>query len=235
MDLTLQAPLVLPEDGALALQLSVGEPDESGQRPVGIYSRLERAVGDAPVGEERVWTCHATGVLASQGPQAAQEQVSLLAGDVWPPAGAEVVQLEGFYDRLADEGLEYGPVFQGLSAVWRRGDDLFAEVALPEEQFSQASRYAVHPALLDAALHPMLAIMDIDGGGHDGPGSERDAGGRMRLPFSWSGVGLHATGASRLRVGLTPSGSDAISLVVADEHGAPIASVQLSRVTTGFA
>ena len=46
-----------------------------------------------------------------------------LAG-AWPPAGAQPIALDDAYERFADIGIEYGPVFQGLqgSMAPRRGD-----------------------------------------------------------------------------------------------------------------
>ncbi|KKD09996.1 polyketide synthase dehydratase domain-containing protein, partial [Streptomyces sp. WM6391] len=71
----------------------------------------------------------------------------------------------------------------------------------------------LHPALLDAALHPLLpGVADQD----------RAA----LLPFTWSGVTIHATGASVLRVRLTLTGPDVAALTVADATGAPVASVE---------
>ncbi|MEZ3183279.1 polyketide synthase dehydratase domain-containing protein, partial [Streptomyces pimonensis] len=127
----------------------------------------------------------------------------------WPPAGAKVVDLDGFYDQAADAGFGYGPVFQGLRAAWRRGDEVFAEVVLPDGV--DAGGFGLHPALLDAALHAAGLT-----GGADGTG---------RLPFAWSGVRLHASGARVLRVRLVPSGPDEVSLTVADGAGAPVATV----------
>ena len=109
--------------------------------------------------------------------------------DVWPPAGAEEVDLEGFYPRLADEGgLAYGPLFRGLRGVWRSGGEVFVEAALPEdaEGAADAGAFGVHPALLDAVLH----------------GTEFVEGAGQGLPFEWSGVSLHASGASVLRARL---------------------------------
>ena len=40
-ELTLQAPLVLPEPGAVAIQVSVSGPDEEGRREISIHSRPE--------------------------------------------------------------------------------------------------------------------------------------------------------------------------------------------------
>ena len=50
--------------------------------------------------------------------------------DAWPPPGSTPLDLNGLYERLADAGFHYGKHFQGLKAVYARGDELFAEVAL---------------------------------------------------------------------------------------------------------
>ena len=60
-------------------------------------------------------------------------------------------------------GLEYGPVFQGLRGVWRRGGEVFAEVALDEEQAGRAGSFGLHPALLDSALQASAVALLGDG------------------------------------------------------------------------
>ncbi|MEU5998102.1 type I polyketide synthase, partial [Streptomyces sp. NPDC047197] len=194
-ELAWEAPLVLPEHGSVRVQVWVGAADESGRRELSFHS----SAGDADDG--RSWTRHATGVLGEGGRSGGVPLVE------WPPPGAEAVGLEGFYDGLAELGFGYGPVFQGLRAAWRKGDEVFAEVALPDG--AKAEGFGLHPALLDAALH---AIGLTDG--------DADL-----LPSSWSGVRLHASGAAALRVRLTPAGSDGLSLAVADGAGAPVATV----------
>uniref|UniRef100_UPI00403FFCE7 SDR family NAD(P)-dependent oxidoreductase n=1 Tax=Streptomyces sp. TG1A-60 TaxID=3129111 RepID=UPI00403FFCE7 len=196
-ELTLQAPLVLPEDGVLRLQVTVGGADDSGRRSVAVHSRPERAAAEVP------WERHATGFVA---PGATRPDWDLAQ---WPPAGARPVDLSGLYPRLAESGLGYGPVFRGLRALWRRDGELFAEVVLPREQHDAAGGFGIHPALLDAALHASLAE-GVD---------------TVRLPFSWTGVSLYATGATALRVRLVPRGEGGLSMVVADQGGAPVAEV----------
>ncbi|QDQ16112.1 SDR family NAD(P)-dependent oxidoreductase [Streptomyces spectabilis] len=196
-ELTLEAPLLLPESGAVRVQVWVGAEDPSGRRELSFYS----SAGE--VDEGRVWTRHATGLLREG------QRVGGTSLVAWPPAGAEVVDLDGFYEGMAEGGFGYGPVFQGLRAAWRTGDEVFAEVVLPEGV--KAEGFGLHPALLDAALHAMGLM-----GEAEGPG---------RLPFSWSGVRLHASGATALRVRLSPAGSDAVSLAIADGTGAPVATV----------
>ncbi len=116
------------------------------------------------------------------------------------------------YHHLADLGLDYGPAFQGVRAAWRHGDDVYAEVSLPDD-VTDAAHFGIHPALLDAALHP-LAIS-----------TEQNDAAPVRLPFSWTGVRLHSTGASSLRVVLSPIGTDTVRLTVADPTGAPVLTV----------
>ncbi|MEU6541152.1 type I polyketide synthase [Streptomyces sp. NPDC047000] len=212
-ELTLEAPLVLPEKGAVQLQLVVGAPDSTGRRTLTVHGRPETSDGTGgTAGIDGEWTRHASAVLADGAPG---EPSSDLAA--WPPPGATAVPLDGFYDALAATGYQYGPVFQGLKAAWRAGGAWYAEVALPEDQHKEAARYGLHPALLDAALHAQLAG-PAEGGG-SGPGTG------VGLPFSWSGVRLHAVGAARLRVRIEPSGASGVTLSLADFEGRPVASV----------
>ena len=193
-ELTLQAPLALPGQGAVAIQVAVSAPDGQGGREIAIHSR--------PEAEEAEWTQHAGGVLS----EASQPEPGPL--ETWPPEGAEPLEVAELYERLAEAGLEYGPAFQGLRAAWRQGEDVFVEVSLPEERAGEAERYALHPALLDAALHG-IALAELEGGGG--------------LPFSWSGVSLLAEGARELRARI--SGAEGVSLELADGAGAPLGRI----------
>ncbi|AQS71366.1 type I polyketide synthase [Streptomyces pactum] len=193
-DLALTTPLVLDERGAVVVQVRVGAPDESGVRELGIHSRPADA-DDAP------WTRHAVGALVP-----GERGIDFDAA-AWPPRDAEPVDLTGFYERT-----EYGPLFQGLRAAWTRDDAVLAELELPGRG-DDAALFALHPALLTAALHAVefVRLKDADQG---------------LLPFSWSGVCLHASGAARLRVRLTKVGEDSVSIAAADPTGRPVLSVE---------
>ncbi len=168
-ELTLQAPLVLPEHGGVQIQISVGELQDSGQRPLGIHARVEGTPVDGLAGEGEPWTRHATGTLTSA--QAIQSRPAALAATeaelagTWPPPAADPIQIDDLYDRLAGQGYDYGPAFQGLTAVWRRGEEVFAEVAMPDEQQAEASHFGIHPALLDATMHAAGAALHAEAGG----------------------------------------------------------------------
>ena len=117
---------MVPEDG-VQVQVSVGEAEPDGRRPVTVSSRAGHA------GQE--WVRHAAGNV-----RPGQEPLGFdLAA--WPPAGAEPVPVEGFYARPPPPGTGKGRQFQGLRAAWRRGGDLFAEVVLPDGEREQAGEY----------------------------------------------------------------------------------------------
>ncbi|WP_055480220.1 type I polyketide synthase [Sphaerimonospora mesophila] len=198
-ELTLHAPLVLPDRDGVHVQLTVGPATPSGTRPISIHSRPEDTEGP--------WVCHAEGTLAARVETPAADM-----GTEWPPLGAEPIEVGAYYDMLAARGYHYGPAFQGLRAAWRSGDSVYAEVGAAEDAQVDAAPYGLHPALLDAALHAAGAAAP-----------ERTE--EVLLPFSWSGVRMHAAGAGTLRVRLRPAGPDALAVEAADETGAPVVSV----------
>src|SRR6266581_3501070 len=167
---------------------------------VGIHARRED--------EQGVWTRHAVGFVAD----APVGGVQMDGLREWPPAGAEPVGVDGVYDTLAGRGYQYGPVFQGLGRAWRRGAELFAEVVLPGQVEVQG--FAVHPAVLDAALH--IAMLGSSGDAADGV---------VALPFAWNRVVVHATGARAVRVRVAPASGGGVSVELADHSGAPVLSL----------
>ncbi|MEV6280268.1 type I polyketide synthase [Nocardia sp. NPDC051832] len=191
-ELTLHIPLTLPGEGTVEVQVHRGQSDENGRQSLHLYSHDSDAD----------WVLHASGTLV---PSAGGGVVADLSE--WPPQGARELDLSHWYDDLATHGMEYGPAFRGLRAVWLRGAELFAEVALPEPLVDQARWFGLHPALLDAALHAL---------------GQRNGG---MVPFSWSDVRSTAASPSALRVRITPLGTESVALQVADGTGRGVLSV----------
>ncbi|MFE2765950.1 SDR family NAD(P)-dependent oxidoreductase [Streptomyces albidoflavus] len=205
-ELTLAAPLVVDED--VHLQITVGAP-ENGSRTLTVHSRPHGAPD---------WTCHATGRLAATPAPAAGTPDGFADLARWPVTGAEPVSLDGFHDRFRDRGIDYGPAFQGLTELWRAGTTAYGLVRLPAPQ--DGTPYAVHPALLDAALHTME--------GAAAPDPAAEAAGAL-LPFEWSDIELLAVGSQELRVRVdvteTPGHGRRLELWAADTTGAPVLHV----------
>ncbi|MFT2020406.1 type I polyketide synthase [Streptomyces sp. 796.1] len=206
-DLTLEAPLPLPARGAVQLQVTVGAPDATGQRTLAVHARQD--LPDTGPGE---WTRHASGALGTARPD--QPPAPQPTPTPWPPTGAEPMPVADLYAHLADHGYGYGPAFHNLTAWWRDGRDTLVEVRLAAGQTEDAARCTLHPALLDAVLHPLAAAAAQQG--------DPDT---LRLPFAWADVTLTARGATELRARLHPTGPDTVSLTVTDPTGAPVAAV----------
>nr|WP_265537809.1 non-ribosomal peptide synthetase/type I polyketide synthase [Streptomyces sp. NEAU-H33] len=190
-ELTLLAPVVVPEQGEVEIQLMVDPADDRGYRALRLHARTAEAD----------WRLHATGTLidVAGGPAPDVTAPDLAA---WPPPGAEAVDLASWYEERTACGLEYGPGFRGLRALWRHGGELFAEVSLP---------VPVRPALLDAALHAL------------------DVTSEPALPFSWSDVHwLDPDAAARvtgLRARITPRADGSVAVRIADATGHDLLSI----------
>ncbi|WP_199512707.1 type I polyketide synthase [Nucisporomicrobium flavum] len=200
-EVTVDVPLVL--SGAADVQVVVEAPDPAGDRAMAIWSR--------PAGVRAGWTRHATAVATP-----AAEAAPAVPG-TWPPRGARPVDVD--YDGLAAAGFRYGPAFRAVTAVWREGDTVYADLALPAGTAVSAGRYGLHPALLDAALHAGLLADPPD---------------RPRVPVTLSGVTLHSPGAAAARVILTRRAADESRIIVIDAAGRPVATVE-SMITRAVA
>ncbi|MFJ2194281.1 SDR family NAD(P)-dependent oxidoreductase, partial [Kitasatospora sp. NPDC087861] len=202
-ELTLGAPLVLTEDTGVHVQVLVDGPDAGG-RVVSVFSRPTNATPDEP------WTKHAEGRLVAARPASADGDLI-----VWPPTGATALDVDACYTEGSER--QYGPAFQGLHRAWVHDDVLFAEVVLGEGQAADADGFAIHPALLDAALHPLgLAPFGRTG---DAP----------LVPFAWNDVAVPTVSTRQLRVRISPVAPEAVSLLIADASGATV--LEVGRLT----
>ncbi|WP_351236268.1 thioester reductase domain-containing protein, partial [Streptomyces sp. NPDC002133] len=180
--LTLTSPIPLTTPTPTQLQLTLNPADSTGRHPFTLHTR--------PAGTEAPWTTHAKGLL-SKAPSGAHFDLSQ-----WPPAGAEPVALEDADDSIA--------------AVWRVGEELYAEVEPVEDAQPDVAGFGLHPSLLEAALRTATPAADS---------------GRARLVGDWRGFRLHAVGATALRARLTPVAGGGWSARLADRTGQPVATV----------
>ncbi len=246
-ELVLTAPLALPQENAVELQVKVAGPDEAGRRKVLFHSRPYPPTGERP------WVRHAVGTLAPQQPPADRDDTAEIHGGPprphapWPPEAATPLHAHadghahpgghahagghahpggpggGPYERLTASGLRYGPAFRGMCAAWRHGEELYADVVLPDAARvpypdADGPRFLLHPALLDAALHAVA----LDSLVTEPPGT---AGARLSLPFAFGGVRVRATRVDRVRVRVTPGADGRAAVELTDGTGAPVMSV----------
>ncbi|ONM49782.1 hypothetical protein B0T44_12740 [Nocardia donostiensis] len=203
-ELLLDIPLVLTEN-PVDIQVAVEEAGPDGRRRFTVYSRSERTE------DAQDWVAHAGGVLAEAD---ATPDAGTGWDEVWPPEHAEQLDVADLYQRISGLGMEYGPVFRGVRAAWRRGQEMFAEISLDDAVVPQPGGFGIHPALFDACLHPALDfVMD------DVPAD------RVPLPVRCAGVRLARTGSGPLRLRIDWHGGYGIRMEAVDEAGDPVLSV----------
>ncbi len=136
-DFEIRKPLLIPEDpSSLSLELAVDEVN----RTFSIHSRVETA-----------WSLHCVGSLRGERTE------NDFATSTWQPPAHDQVAVDGFYQHLADLGLKYGPEFKSLQELSATAGHSSGRVALSSRTATRAAEYALHPVLLDGALHVFSA------------------------------------------------------------------------------
>ncbi len=144
-DFALHNALFLPEDGTDALLQTHLDATEGSYT---ISGRLH--------GTETAWTRLASGKARVEPPGAHAvltdlDQVRQRCPEEVPPALC--------YQHAQAHGLQYGPLFQGVTRLWRTTDEALGQIELPESLHADAEAYLFHPALLDACWHVALETL----------------------------------------------------------------------------
>jgi len=170
-ELEIRKPLIVPENPEdVVLELTY-DPIE---RTFNIQSRFEPSPN---------WSVHVVGSLRSERTE------SEFDNSRWTdPAGEmDVDSPEASYETMARLGLPYGPEFRAVRELFTRGGRSAGVVSLSEAAAQRASDYALHPVIMDAALHVFSA------GGRAMEGVEE----KMKLPVRFSRIlFLRSPGAS---------------------------------------
>ncbi|MFI6306075.1 SDR family NAD(P)-dependent oxidoreductase [Amycolatopsis thailandensis] len=180
-ELTIEAPLRLSRTEDVALQVVVDGPR------IDIYAQ-----------DSGAWIRHATGR------QAPSDVFAQPWKGEWPPPATEPIDLEQAYATL-----DYGPAFRAVTGLWQDGDELFADVALPE---GVDGDFGLHPVLLDAAVHTLALAGPPDA--------------EIRVPFLWTGVHVFAAAPRRARVHCVRTGPGEVRVELFDPAGMPVAVVE---------
>jgi myxalamid-type polyketide synthase MxaB len=149
--------LFVPEDQVLAVQV-VLFPTTAGETTFQVFSLPEAADK-----QKTLWTLHASGRIRLREDRRTSAT----------PKHPTVVQLKArclkevaapeLYQRLAQYGLQYGPLFQGIAKIWQGEEEALGQVQLPETLLSEAGAYHIHPVLLDASIQVLAATLLSEG------------------------------------------------------------------------
>ncbi|WP_456319950.1 SDR family NAD(P)-dependent oxidoreductase [Mycobacterium basiliense] len=201
-ELILHSPLTLPEHTPTDLQITIHPPDDTNRRPLTVHTRTTTNDHHNP------WHLHATATLSTHQPPTPTNHT---------PPPLQPINPDDFYHQLATHGLHYQPPFQNVHALHHpptNPDTIYAHIALPPD--TTTTGYGIHPALLDAALHPLTTLT------HTHPDTDPDT---TPLPFALTGITLHATTATQLHTQLTRTNTNTYTLHATDPTGAPVITI----------
>ncbi|MDE0408510.1 MAG: polyketide synthase dehydratase domain-containing protein, partial [Alphaproteobacteria bacterium] len=154
-------------DAGRRVQVLLDDAEDGAARRVRILSR-----GDGEDG----WTLHAEGRVSTTPAGPAQAASSLDIEGL--KAALAPVDLAAYYRAKAAVGIDLGPSFRTVNALWARPGEAIAEVALPAGL--ERSPFDVHPLVLDGCFQAFGAARNPDGGEE----------GITYLPFAWERLWL---------------------------------------------
>ena len=131
--------LVLPAGRAVTLQ-TVLQPGSSGTTSFQIFSSNETDQSGAAT-----WLLHVSGTIGQQ-----EEMVTSPSLADAQHHCAQPLDVESIYARYEASGISYGPVFRGMSALWRGDMEALGQVRLPDGV--ETDGYQISPPLMDACL-----------------------------------------------------------------------------------
>ncbi|MET8981426.1 SDR family NAD(P)-dependent oxidoreductase [Streptomyces sp. NPDC004539] len=206
-ELTLLAPLDVPRETAVRLQVAVQAQDD-GDATVTVHSRPGDTDPDAP------WLLHATGLLTADTPE------PTAAPDL--PADGELLDVDAGYAALGALGVHYEPALRSVQAAFVDGSTTVATLTpdTPETPESSGDGYTVHPARLDAVLQAFF----LSGPAAESAESAEQAP-AVAVPFTWTDLRLHTPGGSVSRIAVTRHGPYTLSATAVDADGRVVLTI----------
>ena len=154
-------------DAGRRMQVLVDDAADDSSRRVRILSRR---------GGEDDWTLHAEGRVSTAAVGLPDGGAALDVEEL--KASLSEVDIAAYYRAKAAVGIELGPSFRTIEALWARAGEALAEVALPPGY--ERGPLEVHPLVLDGCFQAFGAARNPDGGAEDA----------TYLPFAWERLWL---------------------------------------------
>ncbi|TRW90368.1 SDR family NAD(P)-dependent oxidoreductase [Candidatus Methylobacter oryzae] len=103
------------------------------------------------------WTIHAEARLSLSQTANDDSPAECLAATAM--AADSNIDLDAYYRRFCEQGLDYGPRFQGIRRLSVEGRTVTGLLTLAPDDSHDVSRYLLHPALLDSGLQLLSAAL----------------------------------------------------------------------------
>ncbi len=173
-DFEIRKPLILPDDPASLVMELTCDPAE---RTFAIQSRFEPS---------NAWSVHVVGSLRGERVESSFETTR------WQPGTGRLdpADIDEHYEHKRNRGLRYGPEFRAARELFASAGESAGVVSLSEATAKRADEYALHPVVLDAALHVFSA----------GARTVEARGVKLKLPVRFSRILFLRSPGPRARV-----------------------------------
>ncbi|ESA33592.1 polyketide synthase family protein [Leptolyngbya sp. Heron Island J] len=148
-EMLIERPLVLSDQTPSTVQLVV-TPDGENRYRFQIFSAVP-----AEDNQELTWIRHVSGLMGQQ-PSATPITFNLKA---WQGPQTTCLSAERFYQERRSQQIDFGPTFQGVEQLWIDDHAVLGQIRIPDQIWSAMGTYTLHPAVLDASLHILGAIL----------------------------------------------------------------------------
>jgi acyl transferase domain-containing protein len=147
--------LLIPENEEKTIQVLMTETGP-GSASFKLFSLRPKGRREAPT-----WILHASGDVLAEEEAAPSDMQGLINPAAIQERCKEKMEVEQYYELLRTRGLQFGPGFKGIEALWRRDGETIGLISVPAPLSTETEGYSIHPAFMDACLQPVVAALSV--------------------------------------------------------------------------
>ncbi len=151
-DLELKKALFFPKGTTQTLQVILTPEVEAGKMALHFFS--------AQAGQDKqvtAWTLHASATVRREEESSPREEIIHPTPEQVQREWTLAMETRLYYQGLRARGIEHGPLFQGMTHVWRRPGEVMSHLTIP--QGNNMLGYQIHPALIDSFLQGITPFL----------------------------------------------------------------------------
>lgn len=157
-DLQIEKALFFPKGITQTLQVILAPDEKEEERMTLHFFSTQAGTND----QATAWTRHACVTVYRERETLARESMFHLPPEPLHDGWTLALGASQHYDNLRARGIQHGPLFQGITHVWRRPGAVMCDITIPEGVAIDMDGYQVHPALMDAFLQGITPFLPTE-------------------------------------------------------------------------
>lgn len=152
--LELKQALFFPKGSTHTLQV-IATPDEKNEDANFVLRFFSKPAEPS----DTLWLNHATASISLDATVSDRKDITCPMPEQPEHGWMLALEAPAYYQGLRARSIQHGPLFQGVTHVWRRPNEVMCAISIPEGVADDMAHYQVHPALLDAFLQSMTPFL----------------------------------------------------------------------------